>query len=134
MKNIYLSFLFLLNMVIAFSQSAPDRSVRPKPGPAPVISLEDPFVYNMANGITVLVVVNHKLPKVSATYSIDAGPVKEGEKAGEMDIMGQMLGEGTKTMSKAQFDEAIDQMGADINLGSSGGSSIGSHPVFRQNF
>lgn len=122
MKNIYLSFLFLLNMVIAFSQSAPDRSVRPKPGPAPVISLEDPFVYNMANGITVLVVVNHKLPKVSATYSIDAGPVKEGEKAGEMDIMGQMLGEGTKTMSKAQFDEAIDQMGADINLGSSGGS------------
>jgi zinc protease len=122
MKKIYISLLFLLNISCAFSQTAPDRSKRPKPGPAPVISLADPAMYRLANGITVLVVENHKLPKVSATYSIDAGPVKQGGKAGVMDIMGQMLGEGTRTMTKAQFDEAIDQMGADISMGSTGGT------------
>ena len=122
MKKIYIAFLLSLNIANAFSQAAPDRSKRPKPGPAPVISLADPVTYHLANGITVLVVENHKLPKVSATYSIDAGPVKEGEKAGVMGIMGQMLGEGTKTMTKVQFYLVIDQMGADINLGSTGGS------------
>jgi len=122
MKKIYIAFLLLLNIANAFSQGILDRSKRPKPGPAPVISLADPVTYHLANGITVLVVENHKLPKVSAAYTIDAGPIKEGTKAGVMDIMGQMLGEGTKTLTKAQFDEAIDQMGADISLGATSGS------------
>jgi predicted Zn-dependent peptidase len=77
----------------------------------------------MANGITVLVVENHKLPKVSASYFIDYGPVKEGEKAGVMGLMGQMLNEGTTTMTKAAFDEAVDQMGAEVNLNSTGGNA-----------
>ena len=52
----------------------------------------------LANGMTILVVENHKLPKVSATLSIDMGPVLEGKKAGVMDLMGSMLGEGTKSI------------------------------------
>jgi predicted Zn-dependent peptidase len=113
--------VLLFNGIMA--QTKIDRSKRPKAGPAPVISIADPSMYKLANGITVLVVENHKLPKVSATYSIDAGPVKEGNKTGVMNIMGAMLGEGTTTMTKAQFDEAVDQMGADVNLFSSGGST-----------
>src|SRR6185436_3242971 len=103
-------------------QSAIDRSKRPKPGPAPVISFKDPVMYKLANGITVLVVENHKLPKVSATYSIDAGPILEGEKAGTLDLMGSMLSEGTTKMTKAEFDEAVDQMGANVNLSANGGN------------
>ncbi len=96
-----------------------DRSKPPKAGPAPVITIADPATYKLANGITVLVVENHKLPKVTATYTIDAGPVKEGEKAGVMSLMGGMLGEGTTSKSKAVFDEQTDQIGAVINLSSS---------------
>ena len=59
-----------------------DRSHKPKPGPAPIITVGDPVIYKLANGITVLVVENHKLPKVAASYSIDAGPITEGTKAG----------------------------------------------------
>ncbi|TCD27335.1 insulinase family protein [Pedobacter psychrodurus] len=100
-----------------------DRSHKPKPGPAPIITVGDPVIYKLANGITVLVVENHKLPKVSASYSIDAGPITEGAKAGVVGLMGSMLNEGTTTKTKAQFDEAVDQLGADVGAGSYGGSA-----------
>lgn len=100
-----------------------DRSKPPKPGPAPIIKIADPVVYKLANGITVLVVENHKLPKVTASYSIDAGPITEGSKAGGINLMGQMLEEGTKVRSKAAFDEAVDRMGANVNLSANGGSA-----------
>jgi predicted Zn-dependent peptidase len=77
----------------------------------------------MNNGITVLIVEDHKLPKVSASYYIDYGPVKEGDKAGALTMMGDMLSEGTTTMKKADFDEAVDQMGADVSLNASGGNA-----------
>ena len=72
--------------------------------------------------MTILVVEDHKLPKVSASLSIDAGPIFEGKKAGLTDLMGQMLGEGTTTMPKDKFDEAVDMMGAEVSLTSGGGS------------
>lgn len=124
MKKIFIAATSLLFATAAMAQSAIDRSQRPKPGPAPVISIKDPVIYKLANGITILVVENHKLPKVTATYSIDAGPITEGSKAGTLDLMGAMLSEGTTKMSKAEFDEAVDQMGADVSL-SAGGGSVG---------
>ena len=98
-----------------------DRSKEPAPGPAPVLSIKDPAIYKLPNGITLLVVEDHRLPKVTASYSIDAGPVTEGEKAGVLSLMGDMLNEGTKTMPKADFDEAVDKLGANVNLSWSGG-------------
>ncbi|CAN5172461.1 hypothetical protein BH11BAC6_BH11BAC6_02700 [soil metagenome] len=122
MKKIFIAAISLLFVTGTIAQSAIDRSKRPKPGPAPVIAFKDPVIYNLPNGITVLVVENHKLPKVSATYSIDAGPITEGDKAGTLDFMGAMLSEGTTKMTKAEFDEAVDRMGADVNLNAAGGS------------
>ena len=107
----------------SFAQTKVDRSKKPAAGPAPVISIPDPVIFNMSNGMTVLVVENHKVPKVRAVLNIDAGPVKEGAKAGIMNLMGQMLGEGTTSMTKNKFDESVDVIGADVNLVSSGGSA-----------
>ncbi len=106
----------------SFAQVKVDRSKKPVAGPAPVISIKDPVIFNMPNGITVLVVENHKLPKVRASFFIDYGPVKEGKKAGLLDLMGQMLGEGTTNLPKDKFDEEVDMIGADVNLSASGGS------------
>jgi predicted Zn-dependent peptidase len=99
-----------------------DRSHPPKPGPAPVLTIKDPVTYKLPNGITVLVVEDHRLPKVSASLSIDAGPRTEGSKAGVINIMGDMLNEGTKTLPKAAFDEAVEKMGANVSLNSRGGN------------
>ncbi|MGN6615660.1 MAG: insulinase family protein [Ilyomonas sp.] len=122
MRKIYfiLTALFLIQQ--SFAQTV-DRTKPPKAGPAPVIKIGDPVTYKLKNGITVLVVENHKFPKVNASYFIDAGPVTEGIKAGMLDIMGQMLNEGTKIRSKAEFDEAVDRMGANVGLSSSGGNA-----------
>ncbi|GAA4208774.1 hypothetical protein GCM10022289_33140 [Pedobacter jeongneungensis] len=111
-----------------------DRSHKPKPGPAPIITIGDPVIYKLSNGITVLVVENHKLPKVSASYSIDAGPITEGAKAGVVSLMGNMLNEGTTTKTKAQFDEAVDQLGADVSASANGGSASALTRYFPQAF
>src|ERR1700733_663580 len=104
MKKIFIYSIISLLSLAVFAQGKLDRSKRPQPGPAPVISLADPITYKLNNGMTILVVENHKLPKVAATLMIDAGPISEGSKAGVVTIMGQMLGEGTTSMSKSQFD------------------------------
>jgi predicted Zn-dependent peptidase len=115
-------FTGLLLTASLFAQNTIDRSKAPKPGPAPTITIKDPVIYNLPNGMTIIVVENHKLPRVTATLSIDRGPILEGSKAGISEIMGQMLGEGTTKTPKDKFDETIDQMGANVNLFSAGGS------------
>jgi len=120
-KILYIGFAAMLT-INGFAQTKVDRSKQPKPGPAPTITIKDPVTFNLPNGITILVVENHKLPKVSATLSIDRGPIVEGEKAGVNEIMGQMLGEGTTKMSKEKFDLEIEQIGANVNLNAGGGS------------
>ncbi|MEO6670598.1 MAG: insulinase family protein [Ferruginibacter sp.] len=132
MKKIIYTLLFAASTLAGSAQV--DRSKQPKPGPAPVIEFKNPEIFTLPNGMTILVVENHKLPRVSATLNIDMGPVKEGEKAGVMQLMGQMMGEGTRSMPKAKFDESVDLLGADVNLFSTGGSTIALTRYFAQAF
>lgn len=134
MKKILILALAVCLMQQGFAQPKIDRSKKPAAGPAPVVTIKDPVIFNMPNGITVLVVENHKLPKVRASLTIDAGPIYEGKKAGVTDLMGQMLGEGTQTMTKAAFDEATDIIGADVNLFASGGSAAALTRYFEKAF
>ena len=100
-----------------------DRSQQPKPGPAPVISLEKPQEFELKNGLKVLVVENHKLPRVSFNLAFDRDPVLEGEKAGVTSLLGAMLANGTTTISKDDFNEEIDFLGARLSFGFNGGSA-----------
>ncbi|SKB96001.1 Predicted Zn-dependent peptidase [Sphingobacterium nematocida] len=122
MKKIFIFAIAALFIQGAAAQKL-DRSQKPKPGPAPIITFADPVIYKLPNGITILVVENHKLPKVSASFSIDAGPITEGAKAGVIGLLGGMLNEGTVTKTKAQFDEAVDQIGAEVSVYAGGGQA-----------
>ena len=99
-----------------------DRSKQPKPGPAPIISLENPKEFVLKNGLKVLVVENHKLPRVAFSLSIDRPPVVEGEKAGMSSLLGSMLGNGTMHIAKDDFNEEVDFLGARISFSASGAS------------
>jgi zinc protease len=134
MKKYILIVAGALLMQYAQAQVTIDRSKKPKAGPAPVLTLKDPVVYKMPNGITVLVVEDHRLPKVSASLLIDAGPITEGSKAGVLSLMGGMLNEGTKTMPKAEFDQAVEKLGADVGLSSSGASASALTRYFKRAF
>jgi zinc protease len=110
----------LIGLFISISvQAQLDRSIMPKPGPSPKITLEVPGEFELDNGIKVLVVEDHKLPRVSYSLRIDNPPVSEGDKAGVSDILAAMLGNGTKSISKDDFNEEIDFMGASLSFGSS---------------
>ena len=123
MKKILIVALATLVLQNSFAQVKIDRSKKPAAGPAPVVSFKDPVTFTMPNGITVLIVENHKLGKVRSSLSIDAGPITEGKKAGTLDLMGGMLGEGTTNLNKENFDKAVDIIGADVSLSSNGGNA-----------
>ena len=118
MKKITTLVALLFVSISAFAQI--DRSKQPKPGPAPAITLEVPGEFELKNGLKVLVVENHKLPRVSYSLTIDNGPIAEGDKAGVSGLLGSMLGNGTTSISKDAFNEEIDFLGARLNFSSQG--------------
>ncbi|MCB0398478.1 MAG: insulinase family protein, partial [Winogradskyella sp.] len=80
--------------------------------------LEKPGEFKLDNGIEVLVVENHKLPRVSITLRIDNKPIAEGDKAGVSSILEAMLGNGTTNIPKDEFNDEIDFLGANLGFGS----------------
>ena len=98
-----------------------DRTQQPKPGPAPEITLEKPVEFTLENGLKVLIVENHKLPRVSMNLAFDRTPILEGDKAGVSSILGAMLGNGTASITKDDFNEEIDFLGANLSFGFNGG-------------
>ncbi|MBJ7879482.1 M16 family metallopeptidase [Gelidibacter salicanalis] len=112
---------FLMVFFMAFSVHAQiDRSKQPQPGPAPKIDLKSPQEFTLKNGMKVMVVENHKLPRVSFSLTIDNKPETEGAKAGVSSLVGSMLGNGTTSISKEKFNEEIDFLGARLSFSSSG--------------
>lgn len=108
---------------ITFSATAQiDRSIQPKPGPAPKINIGKPYTFDLKNGLKVLVVENHTLPRVSATLTINNNLIFEGDKAGVSSLTGSLLGTGSKNIKKDNFNEEVDYLGASINFSSQSAS------------
>jgi len=105
------------------------RSQMPKPGPAPKIQIGDYTTYTLPNGLQVIVVENHKIPRIAVQLYIDNEPVLEKDTKGYVDITGSLLSKGTKTRSKADIDEAVEFTGAEFSTSSRGftGNSLTKH-------
>ena len=112
-------FLFAVLLGLLPLQAQIDRSLQPLPGPAPKIQLDKPQEFVLKNGLRVLIVENHKLPRASAILNIDLFPVFEGELAGVNALLSSMLGKGSKSIAKDDFDEEVDYLGARVNIGAS---------------
>lgn len=96
---------------------------QPKSGTAPTIKIGKPESFQLKNGLKVMVVENHKLPRVSFTLTLDNAPYAEGAKKGVADLTSSLIGNGTKKISKTAFNEEIDFMGASVNFSSNGASA-----------
>jgi predicted Zn-dependent peptidase len=112
------------SLFLTITMQAQDRQ-QPKSGPAPTININKPQSFVLKNGLKVLVVENHKLPRVSFNLTLDNPPYAEGNKKGVSDILSGMLGNGTQSINKDAFNEEIDFLGADINFYASGASANG---------
>ncbi len=118
MKKIVYS-IFILFLTLSVNAQL-DRSTRPNPGPAPKIQLGDYKLFTLDNGLKVIVVENHKIPKITYQLSLDIDPVLEESQAGFVEITGNLLRAGTTSRTKAEIDEAIDFIGASLNTNSTG--------------
>ncbi|PTT19814.1 peptidase M16, partial [Chryseobacterium sp. HMWF028] len=102
-----------------------DLNAMPKPGPTPSINIAKPKTFQLSNGLTVMVVENNKLPRVSASLSMDRPPYNEGAVTGVSGIMAEQFENGTTNISKDDFNKKVDYLGANLNF-SSGGASANS--------
>lgn len=120
MKKYILSITVGL-LFIGFANAQIDRSKRPVPGPAPTINLATPQSFELQNGMKVMVVRNTKLPRVRIQLLLDNPLYAAGDKAGVESILAAMLGNGTTSISKNEFNEEVDFLGANISFGSRSG-------------
>ena len=122
--------LFLvLPVTMAQENQEAFRWKAPEAGPAPEIRIGDYETFTLDNGLRVILVENHKIPRVSYSLSLLNNPVLEGEKAGYVSLAGDLMGRGTKNRTKAELDEAIDFIGASFGTSANGlrGSSLTKH-------
>ena len=118
------SIILLSGLFLTMTMQAQDRP-QPKPGPSPTINIKKPVSFTMPNGLKVLVVEDHKLPRVSFNLSIDTAPYAEGDKKGVDELTGSLIGNGSMAIAKDTFNEEIDFLGADINFSTNGAYASG---------
>ncbi len=139
MKRYRLIQLIAVMLLAAFAGAAATQDVAPpqtssveRKNRAPVskdvlqVKLPRAAEMTLSNGLTVLVMEDHRLPFISLQYNISgAGPIFEpANLPGLANITAQMLREGTKTKSSVQIAEEIGQLGASLGASSNFGSSI----------
>lgn len=108
-------------MTTVITTAQVDRSKMPVSGANPEINLGEPYTFKLKNGLQVLVVTDSKLPKINFSLNLNTPPILEGDKAGVQALTSAIMGKGSKTMSKEQFNEEIDFLGAFINISPTSG-------------
>ena len=96
------------------------RTSVPAAGPAAKINIGKYDKSVLPNGLQVIIVENHKIPKASYQLFVDYDPITENEFAGKVSLAGELLGRGTTTRNKAQIDEFVDKIGASLSTNGNG--------------
>lgn len=116
MKKIILSLVVLSTIFVTEAQI--DRSQAPQPGPAPKINIPAPEVFELDNGIKVILSSNKRLPRVSFNLVMGSDPRLEEDKAGLSDLAGELMLSGTSKREKDQLDAEKDFIGATLTASS----------------
>lgn len=122
-----ISLLLLLASSNTWAQL--DRSKAPFSDKAPSFTMAEAKTFTLKNGLKVIFMENHKIPKVNFRIFIDRDPLFEGNTAGYTSMVGGILMAGTTTRNKNQISEEIDFMGARISAHATGvtGSCLTKH-------
>ncbi|MDO5636581.1 MAG: pitrilysin family protein [Myroides sp.] len=117
--------LFASALLLTISVEAQIKRPQPQPGPLPTVHVQKPQEFTLKNGLKVMVVEDHKLPRVSYMLTIDTAPYVEGDKAGVSGLTSAVVGNGTTKTSKEKFNDEIDFLGANVNFWNTGASASG---------
>jgi len=94
-----------------------DRSVAPEMGDTPKLNIPDSWTANLPNEMEVYGIVQDELPLVNFSLVIDGGHLLDDlSKNGVANLMSDIMMEGTATKTPLELEEAIDRLGASINM------------------
>ena len=94
-----------------------DRSVEPSYGEAPTVNTPNVWETKLKNGMKVYGVENSEVPLVDFEIVIEGGQLLDDmNKVGVANLMSRMMTQGTKNKTPQQLEEAIQQLGASINV------------------
>jgi zinc protease len=98
------------------AQAALDRTKRPASGPPVALRFPKVERHTLSNGIAVALLENHELPIVSVQAIVEArGTLDPSERDGLVIVLGQMLPEGTTSMTADQLAEAFADLGNTVS-------------------
>lgn len=109
----------------AGAQQAPPKTQMVLKGKAPVsnevlkVKLPKPQVADLANGIHLMVLEDHRLPQVTFQIIIPGagGYYDPADKVGLASYTASLMREGTRTRTSPQISEALETMGASLTVG-----------------
>jgi len=94
-----------------------DRSIEPPYGTAPELKVPAVWEQKLKNGMRVYGIENAEVPLVTFDIAIDGGLMLENiNKVGVANLLARMLTQGTAKKTPQELEEAIQQLGATINI------------------
>ncbi len=98
-------------------ESAFDRTAEPPLGPDPVVTT--PAVWNteLSNGIRIYGIEQNELPLINFSITLKGGLLLDDvNKLGVANLISDIMMEGTKNKTPVELEEAIEELGANINM------------------
>lgn len=94
-----------------------DRSIEPPYGPTPEVKIPAIWESKLTNGMRVYGIENNEVPLVQFEIVIDGGLLLEDiNKVGVANMMADLMTQGTKRKTPLELEEAIQQLGATIDV------------------
>lgn len=94
-----------------------DRTVMPKIGPDPLVTIPPVWTSSLTNGIKVWGIQQKELPLVQYSITLGGGHMAEDiSKAGLANLVASLMNEGTKNKTPEQLEDAIGLLGATIRI------------------
>lgn len=94
-----------------------DRTVEPSYGPSPEVKVPAIWESKLTNGMRILGIQNTEVPLVQFEIVLEGGLQAENiNKVGVANLMARMMTRGTQKKTPQELEEAIQQLGATINV------------------
>src|SRR5690349_19165511 len=115
------------------SQAEIFRSQPPAPLPPHPITIPEPRETALANGLSVVVVEDHRLPLVSYRLAFRVGTAFDPPQVpGLTDLLAGLLPEGTESRSSREIAEEVARMGASLSAGANSDYTIVAASALKQ--
>lgn len=94
-----------------------DRSIEPPYGETPSLAVPEVYESSLENGLQIFGIKNDEVPLVQFNLTIDGGQLLESmDKLGVANLTAGILDKGTQNKTVAELEEAIQELGANINV------------------